>query len=150
MFSSVKATSVVSHDHNFRAARIALVERIMVARVIGDFDYLESVSTSDIVVKLIGDTALLPYCGERRGRKEARQALEQTHIEFSFHDMKIDHIMIDGDQVGLRWTGVLRNRGTGASGKFEGFTHLIFRDNLICEYFTLVDTASMSRLSRGE
>ena len=133
-----------------RAARAALVERILLARVMGDFDFLESISAPDIVVKLIGDRALFAYCGEYHGRKDARQALEQAYIEFSFHNMNIDHMLIEGDQVVMRWSGVLRNRGTGARGHFEGFTHLIFEDGLVKEYYALVDTASMGKLARPD
>lgn len=133
---------------NSRAERVALVERILMARVMGDFDYLESVSTPDIVVKLIGDVAIFPYCGTVQGKPDARKALEQVYIDFKFENMKIIHIMIDGDHVGFRWEGVLRHRGTGACGDFEGFTHLIFENNLIKEYYTLVDTASLSKLGQ--
>jgi len=135
---------------DFRAERKALVERITVARIVGDFDYLESASAPDIIVKLIGAPDLFPYCGEYHGRRDARQALEQAHIEFSFHDMKLDHILIDGEKVAVRWRGTLRNRGTGASGHFEGFTHLIFEAGLIKEYFTFIDTAAMRALAQPD
>ncbi len=135
---------------SFRSQRLALVERIMLARVTGDFDYLESISAPDIVVKLVGDKALIPDAGLYRSVKEARRALENVNIEITFHNMKQEYIMLDGEQVGIRWTGTLRNRGTGASAEFEGFTHLVFENGLIKEYFALVDTASMSALARGD
>ncbi|MGD9713737.1 MAG: nuclear transport factor 2 family protein [Beijerinckiaceae bacterium] len=134
----------------FKEQRIALVERILAARVAGDFDYLQSMSAPDIVVTLMGDRSIIPNCGVFHGVAEAREALERVFIEFSFHDMKITHIMVDGEQVGLRWKGILRNRGTGASGQFEGFAHLIFQGGKIREYFSLVDTAAMSRLSHSD
>lgn len=140
----------VDSQSSFRAERLALIERIMLARVAGDFDYLESVSAPDVVVKLIGDRALIPYAGVYRGVKEARRALEAVHIEFIFLNMKPEYVMVDGEQVGIRWTGIIRSRGTGASAPFEGFTHLIFENNLLKEYFALVDTASISKLSNGD
>jgi ketosteroid isomerase-like protein len=131
---------------SFRAQRVALVERILQARVNGDFNCLEALSAPDIVVKLIGDAVLFSYCGEYHGRADARHALERVHVEFSFHDMMIDHLMVDGEQAAMRWNGILRNRGTGASAHFEGFTHLIFENGLIKEYYSLVDTATMGTL----
>lgn len=122
----------------------------MAARVNGDFDYLESISCDNIVVQLIGNKVIIPYCGVHEGKKAARHALEQVHVNVSFHNLNLDHIMIDGDQVGLRWSGVLRSRGTGASGFFQGFTHLIFENGLIKEYFALVDTATMNELAKGD
>ena len=122
----------------------------MAARMSGDFDFLESICTPDVVLRLVGDKAEIPNTGVYEGMQAARQAMERVHVEFSFHDMKPEYIMVDGDQIGIRWKGILRNRGTGASANFEGFTHLIFDGDKIKEYFALVDTGSMSRLAQGE
>lgn len=120
------------------------------ARVTGNFDYLESICTPDVRIKLVGDKEHIPYAGEYCGVHLVRQVLEQAHVDFSYHNMRPDHILVDGDEVAIRWTGTLRNRGTGASADFEGFTHLIFENDRIKEYFALVDTSAMNRLMDGE
>ncbi len=130
-----------------RAELLALVIKLSEARIRGQFEILESVATEDVVVRLVGNRALSPFAGVFRGVKAARAALENLSIEFEYRDMKLDHLMIDGDQVGMRWTGILRNRGTSAQAQFEGFVHIIFRDDLICEYAAFIDTAGMAYLA---
>lgn len=118
----------------------------MMARAVNDFDYLESMCTADVVFRVVGDRAFSPFVGTYIGREAARKVLENISVEFVYHDLTMTHIMVDGDQVGLRWTGNMRNRGTGASAEFEGFIHLVFEGDLVREYAAFVDTARMASL----
>ena len=117
------------------------------ARLRGQFEVLESIATEDIVVRLVGNRALSPFAGTFKGKRAGRSALENLSIEFEYRDVKMDHLMIDGDQVGMRWSGTLKNRGTSAQAHFEGFVHVIFRDGLVAEYAAFLDTAAMAYLA---
>lgn len=117
------------------------------ARVRGQFEILEKIATDDVVVKIVGNRALSPFAGVYRGKAAGRAVLENLSIEFEYRDLQMRHIMIDNDQVGMRWTGVLRNRGTSAQANFEGFIHVIFRDELVCEYAAFMDTAALAQLT---
>ena len=137
-------------DAQVTAKREKLLTRVMQladARLRGQFDILEAIATDDVVVKLVGNRALSPFAGIFKGKAAARSALENLSIEFEYRDVRMDHLMIDGDQVGMRWSGTLRNRGTSAQADFEGFVHVIFRNEKVCEYAAFLDTAAMAHLA---
>ncbi|MCC2098222.1 MAG: nuclear transport factor 2 family protein [Hyphomicrobiales bacterium] len=137
-------------NHNWKGSREALLESVLHARAMGDFDFLESACTDDVLIRLIGDVRYFPYCGDSRGAAESRSKLTQIYIDFIFEDMKIDNIVLDGDQACFRWSGVFRNRGTGASREFEGMTYVLFRGEKICEYVTALDVATLNDLKCAE
>ncbi len=141
-------TALDDHSNNEKRSRLlALVMKMSEARIRGQFEILESVATEDVVVRLVGNRALSPFAGVFNGVQAARASLENLSIEFEYRNMKLDHLMIDGNQVGMRWSGTLRNRGTSAQALFEGFVHIIFRGDLICEYTAFIDTAGMAHLA---
>lgn len=130
-----------------REKLLALVLQLAQARLLGQFEVLESIATDDVVVKLVGNRALSPFAGTFIGKAAGRSALENLSIEFEYRDVKMEHVMVDGDQVGMRWSGKLRNRGTSAQAHFEGFVRVIFRDQLVREYAAFIDTAAMAQLA---
>lgn len=132
---------------NRRDKLFSLIMQLADARLRGQFEVLEAIATDDVVVKLVGNRALSPFAGNYRGKAAGRAVLESLSIEFEYRDVKLDHIMIDNDQVGMRWSGILRNRGTSAQAHFEGFIHVIFRGELICEYAAFMDTAAIAQLA---
>jgi ketosteroid isomerase-like protein len=137
-------------EAEIKSHRDKLFARIMQladARLKGQFDILESIATDDVVVKVVGNRALSPFAGTFRGKAAGRGVLEALSIEFEYKDVRLDHIMIDNNQVGMRWSGTLRNRGTSAQAHFEGFIHVIFRGELVCEYAAFMDTAAIAQLA---
>ena len=119
----------------------------MDARLRARFDLLEAIATDDVLVKISGDRVFSPFAGTYRGKESARRALERLSIEFEYTKVTTDYLMIDGDQAGLRWHGVLPNRGTSAQAEFEGFVHIVFENNLVKEYVAFLDTAAVARLA---
>jgi len=130
-----------------REDMLAVIMKLAEARVQARYDVLEASATEDIVVTINGNRLFTPFAGKFHGIPAARSALERLSIEFDYRNVEMKHIMIDGDQVGMRWRGVLRNRGTSAQDEFEGFLHLSFRDGKVCEYAAFVDTAALARLA---
>ena len=140
-------SSVPAGAENKRAQRLDLIMKLMEARIQARFDVLEVIALPDVVVRIIGDSAFSPFAGTFKGRQAARAALERLSVEFEYTQVNVEYIMVDGDQVALRWRGELRNRGTSARGEFEGFLHIVFRDDLVSEYVAYVDTAALARLA---
>lgn len=130
-----------------RARKLDIVLKLIDARLRSRFDVLEAIACPDVVVRIIGDKAVSRFAGTFKGRVAARSILEALSIEFDYVKFETDYIMVDGDQVALRWHGDLRHRGTNAQGQFEGFIHIVFRGELVAEYAAYIDMASLAKLS---
>ena len=130
-----------------REKLLAIIMQLVDARLRGQFEILEAIAADDVIVKLVGNRALTPFAGTFRGKSACRTALENLSIEFEYRDVRLEHMLIDGDQAGMRWSGTLRNRGTSAQANFEGFIHIIFVNELITEYVAFIDTAAMAYLA---
>jgi len=130
-----------------RQQRTEQAKRIMLARFAGEFDVLQTYFSPDISMSLIGNRALTPFGGTYNGIAEVRRIMMQIAVEFEFTDVRIKHLLIDGDQTGLHWGATLRNRGTSVRDALEGFTILVFEDDLVKRYIAFTDTASISQLA---
>ncbi|MBM3607259.1 MAG: nuclear transport factor 2 family protein [Alphaproteobacteria bacterium] len=130
-----------------RPRKLAIVTQLMEARLRARFDVLEAIAIDDVTVRILGDRVFSPFAGSYHGKPSARAALERLSIEFEYLNVKTEYVMVDGDQVGLRWRGILRNRGTSAQGEFEGFVHIVFSGDRVKEYVAYIDTAALARLA---
>lgn len=140
-------SDVLDAGQDNRRRKQELILKLMDARLRARFDVLESIAAADILVKIAGDRVFSPFAGTYRSKEAARRALERLSIEFEYLKVSTDYMMIDGDQAGLRWHGVLRNRGTSAQAEFEGFVHIVFENDLVKEYVAFIDTAALARLA---
>ena len=130
-----------------RASVEALIRTLFDARMSRDVERSRPYLAPDIVYRMVGHRSYSPFSGEFRGPDAVIKGVRELNIEFEYQEMKIDRILIDGDNVAIRWHGRWRNRGTGASADFEGFAHLVFKDGKVAEYTNFVDTALAANIA---
>ena len=127
-----------------------LVEFLFRCRFEADIDVLRPFMAPDIVYRMIGCREHSPFSGEFHGPDAVVEGERRLNAEFAYQNMTIDHILIDGEHIGIRWHGSLRNHGTNATGEFEGFAHLEIVDGFVKSYTNFIDTALMADISGWE
>ena len=115
-----------------------------------DLNGLRRFLAPDVVYRMVGHRTHSPFSGAFRGPDAVINGVQTLNIEFEFAGMTIDRILIDGNDVGVRWHGRWRNRGTNAAANFEGFAHLEIIDGKVKSYTNFVDTALVADISGWE
>ena len=124
-----------------RRAKLALLERLIRARLTGDVCGFADCFTEDAVVWLAGSPIYLPFAGRRVGRDSLMQAIRFFDAELRQYDNQVDAPIIDGDQAALRFRMTIQSRGGGDPAPTKCFAHLRFGDWLIKELVLFIDTA---------
>ncbi len=133
-----------------RARIAALIKVLFEARFDRDLVALKRYLSPDMVYRMVGHRIYSPFSGEFKGPDAVVAGVQNMNIEFEFSNMSIDRMLIDGNDVGVRWHGRWRNRGTNASATFEGFAHLEIENGLVKSYTNFVDTALVANISGWE
>lgn len=126
---------------------VAMIKILFKARFARDLEEVRPFLAPDIVYRMVGKRGQSPFAGEFRGPDAVLTGVHNMNIEFEFYDMSLDKILIDGNDVGVRWHGRWKNRGTNAAADFEGFAHLEFENGLVKSYTNFVDTALVADIS---
>lgn len=133
-----------SPDQN-RARKVELATRLTEGRISGKFDYLDDLTTPEIVFTIAGDRNSCPLCGRYAGRPAVRNALRLMHVTWEFFDdLDPNSLIVDGDHVVFQRASRWRSRGSGRTLHFDGLSHVVLEGDRVSECTLFLDTAVLA------
>jgi ketosteroid isomerase-like protein len=107
-------------------------------------------AADDVHFRILGGPPSLPGPWAFDGKPNVIEAVRAIDTNLEFLSFEIVDLILDGQEVALRWHARLRNRGTGVLGDLAVFDHIVLRDGLIARYEEFLDTDGFRRLMTGE
>jgi ketosteroid isomerase-like protein len=129
------------------ARRKALMEAITSfysARQCGSVDDFISYFAPDARLSIPGNPVLNPGAGLRIGRDSIARYMHHLRDENIYLDHGVDHVVIEGDMVAVRWHTVVKIAANGREARFEVLDHLRIRDSQIVEMTHFYDTGTVA------
>ncbi len=135
------------------------LERSQVDRLIRGFwqellrnpsEALDHFCGDDICFRVLGHHAARSGPLTYQGRDAVALGVRNIHTNLQFLSFDIEDLIIDGNDIALRWHAKFRHRGTGATGEFCVFDHIIIRNGLISSYSEFLDTDGFVKLMAGD
>jgi ketosteroid isomerase-like protein len=111
---------------------------------------LDRFCNDDICFRVLGHHAARKGPLTYEGKEAVALGVRNIHTNLQFLSFDIEDIMIDGHEAALRWHARFRHRGTGATGEFCVFDHIILRNGLISSYSEFLDTDGFVKLMAGD
>ncbi len=111
---------------------------------------LRRYTSKDMHFRILGGPPSLPGPWIFDGQDEVIQAIGVIDTNLEFLHFDILDMIIDGQEVALRWHATFRNRGTGEPGDMSVFDHIVVQNGLISSYTEFLDTECFRRLMAGE
>ena len=133
-----------------RAAKLALIKRMIEARLSGDAGRFANCFTEEVVFSLSGCPLLMPYFGRRVGRENMMDAIRFFDVALKQYDNVIDTPVIDGGQAALRFRMTIQSRCGGAPAPTRCVAHLKFENWLASELTVFIDSALVLNLVRRQ
>ncbi len=124
------------------------IDALYAARTSGDSQEFASYFSVDARMVIVGNPAMSPGSGMRMGREGIARHIDMLHEINEYLGYTIDHVVIDGDHVVVRWTAEVRFLDSGRTGSFEVLDHLRIKDGMIVEMTHFYDTGGMG-IMRG-
>jgi ketosteroid isomerase-like protein len=135
----------VSPSEN-REAKIQSMRRLVGLRLRGQLDELMQNFASDCEMYMSGSTQFSSLSGRYSGREEIRDKMESTNDLFSMVTLEVVDLLVEGDDVAIRWKCKPKRQAPEASGWLEGMTVVKFKNDLVTYYGNYVDTAALQQL----
>jgi ketosteroid isomerase-like protein len=104
----------------------------------------------DAVLRLVGISVRMGGPKLYKGREAIIEAIATIDLNLEFLSFSILDMIIDGNDIGLRWQASVRNRGTGIDRDFVVFDHIVLRGGEIISYTQFFDTQAFTKLISGE
>jgi ketosteroid isomerase-like protein len=104
----------------------------------------------DVSFRVLGHHASRRGALTYEGMEAVALAVRNIHTNLQFLSFNIEDLIVDGHEAALRWHAKFRHRGTGATGEFCVFDHIIIRNGLISSYSEFLDTDGFVKLMAGE
>ena len=122
------------------AVTAELVREFFAARVSGDLERIAPLIDDDIEWSISGPIDILPYAGQRSGKRAVLDTIAQGPKIFKITDVQIHDIVVDGDKaiVSTRLSGVHRPDGRRIS--YNGAQLLTYRDGKIVRFKAIIDS----------
>jgi ketosteroid isomerase-like protein len=111
---------------------------------------LEQYFAPDAVLRLLGSPIAMGGPKTFEGLPAIIDIVRQIDTTLEFVSFTIIELLIDGNEVGCRWSAVFRNRGTGAVVNLGVFDHIVVVDGRIKSYSEYFDTDAFGRLMAGD
>jgi ketosteroid isomerase-like protein len=105
-------------------------------------------SDPDIVFRILGGAGRPQPC-IFNGREAVLEAVRNIDMNLEFRSFEIIDLIVDGNEVALRWLASLRHRGTGVVGDLAVFELIKIERALITSYTSFLDTDGFHRLITG-
>ena len=140
------ATRVRPAQTDNRAAKIMRMRELVSYRLRGQLDELMQNFAEDSEMYMGGGTQFSSISGRYHGRVEIRQKMEFMQDLFSQVTLEVVDLLVEGDDVAIRWKCKPRKAMTESSGWLEGMTVVKFRNDLVTYYGNYVDTAALQKL----
>jgi len=106
--------------------------------------------SEDAVLRLVGISLRMGGPRLYEGRAAIIEALATVDVNLEFLSFSILDMIVDGNDIGLRWQASVRNRGTGVDCDFVVFDHIVLRGGEITSYTQFFDTEAFAKLMSGE
>jgi ketosteroid isomerase-like protein len=113
-------------------------------------DALDRFCNDDICFRVLGHHAARSGPLTYQGRDAVGLGVRNIHTNLQFMSFDIEDLIIDGHDAALRWHARFRHRGTGATGEFCVFDHIVLRNGLISSYSEFLDTDGFVKLMAGD
>jgi ketosteroid isomerase-like protein len=104
---------------------------------------------ADVVFRVLGGAGSPQPC-LHEGREAVLEAVRTIDTNLEFRSFEIIDLIVDGDEVALRWLASLRPRGTGVTGDLAVFDLIGIRNSRIVTYASFLDTDGFHRLITGQ
>jgi uncharacterized protein (TIGR02246 family) len=122
------------------------IDALYSARTSGDSEEFASYFAPDARMIIVGNPAMSPGSGMRIGREGIARHIDMLHEINGYLGFTIDHVVIEGEHVVVRWTAEVRCLDSGRTGSFEVLDHLRIKDGMIVEMTHFFDTGGMAIL----
>jgi ketosteroid isomerase-like protein len=129
-----------------RELKIERLKQVAVLRFTGRIDALMEHFAEDCEMFVAGGPQFNPLSGRCHGREEVRTKLQSLHAVFDFLDLEFISIIVENDDVAIRWKCQPRRQKAGPGEWLEGMSVVHFRGELITYYGNFLDTAVLARL----
>jgi ketosteroid isomerase-like protein len=73
----------------------------------------------DIELEYVGPKSIFAFCGARKGKTQALEAMQQITDQFRLDAMDVDRVLVDGDDFCVQLQASFTDRRTGAKLKAE-------------------------------
>ena len=140
------ATSARLSQTDNRAVKIMRMRELVGYRLRGQLDALMQSFAEDSEMYMGGGTQFSSISGRYHGRAEIRQKMESMQDLFAQVMLEVVDLLVEGDDVAIRWKCKPRDDTAEPGGWLEGMTVVKFRDDLVIYYGNYVDTAALQKL----
>jgi ketosteroid isomerase-like protein len=106
----------------------------------GNLDAFADMLDEDIDFTTNAPAEVFSYLGRRRGRAEVKEMLRAVHNEFESMTFLPLSLVIEGEAASALVSVQGTQRATGASIQFFAAHFIRFRDGLVVEYRSVIDT----------
>lgn len=130
-----------------RASRIEAIKRAFAARVALNAELFSSHFSPECTIKIVGNRSLNPSSGVRVGLDGVRSYIRDLSNDFSYSDLMIDTIMLEGEHAAVHWHVSFYFKRTLRSEDFQCLDLLRFNGSLIEEMTHFYDSASVALLN---
>jgi ketosteroid isomerase-like protein len=113
-------------------------------------DALHRFCNDDICFRVLGHHATRRGPMTYEGKDAVTLAVRNIHTNLQFLSFDIEDLIVDGHEAALRWHAKFRHRGTGATGEFCVFDHIVIKNGLISNYSEFLDTDGFVKLMAGD
>ena len=120
------------------------VARLIGARVASNMEELGGFLDPNVSLTIIGDPlSIYPFPNRRFGREAVLELIISLQSTFSYRNIEIMDMIIDGDSVVVMRRARLVHRGTGRSRLVHLNDWLRFRNGLVVEIIQLNDNQAL-------
>jgi ketosteroid isomerase-like protein len=143
--SQARANRAPSFLRDQAAATRELISRLHQAR--WDHEAFVEFFREDCAFRIIGQVPDYPFSGVYVGKRGVRDLLRRIDDQIEMTDGKILNLLIDGDQVALRRSVVVRHHGTAARTRLFVANVITLQDGRVREICEHIDTAWLKKLA---
>jgi ketosteroid isomerase-like protein len=129
-----------------RIQKLQRLRNLAMLRFSGRLDDLMSHISTDCELYVVGGSQFSPFSGRFHGHDEIRRQMERVNILLGFIALEFISIIVENDDVAIRWRCRARNQSSASGEWLEGMSVVHFRDGLITYYGNFLDTAALARL----
>lgn len=131
-----------------RMERVALVERMVQARIARDFVGFADCFAAGALFWVVGSSAYTPFAGPRVGHAGLIECMRFFEAELRPSDTVLFPLIVDGDQAALRWNMMIAVRGGSHTALAKCLAHIKFAGPQISELTCFCDSAMVIELAR--
>lgn len=129
-----------------RDIKVEQLRHLAMLRLSGRIDELMQHFATDCEMYVGGAAQFSPLSGRARGLDEIRARLQSFPAILEVLDLEFISIIVENDDVAIRWRCQPRERRAATSDWIEGMSVAHFDDGLISYYGNFMDTAALARL----